>query len=103
MTNYFVVKVKPKKGSWKVKKVKKVEEALKILERAKMLHYERYAIIKNLKNPPTDVPLASGYFSDECKVVEVEDLDVDYRIVGHQVVIYDQYIKSKKKGQENER
>lgn len=104
MTNYYIVRVKPRKSSWKIKKVKTAEEAQEILKKAKSLHYERYTVSKRLKNPSTDVPLVSGYFSDECQVVEVEDLEVDYRIVGQNVVIYDKYIKAQKeKLKEDER
>lgn len=102
MTNYFKVYLKPRKGNWRKEVAKTPEEVRKILRKASSMNYEKYTIIKRIKER-TDVPIASGYFSKECQVVEVEDLDVDYRIVGHQVVIYDQYIKSKKKGQENER
>ena len=102
MTNYFKVYLKSRKGRMIKEIAKTPEEVIKILKRGKKMHYEKYYVIKRVKNR-ADVPMASGYFSDECQVVEVEDLNVDYRIVGHNVVIYDKYIQAKKERQENER
>ena len=41
------------------------------------------------------MPVLHGYFSTECKIVEVERLDTDWRIVGQSVVDYGKYIKIK--------
>ena len=101
MTNYFKVYVKPRDGGWKRTNVKTSKEVKAILREAQCRGYERYMIIKRLKRK-TDVPIAQGSFPNECKVVEVDGLDVDWRVVGANVVIYDKYIEAKRLEMEGE-
>ena len=98
MTNYFKVYIKPKDKGYKKIIVKTSDEVRAILQEAQKRGYERYLIIKRLKQS-TDQPIAQGTFSKECKVVEVDGLDVDWRVVGVNVVDWDKY----KKNEEEER
>ena len=98
MTNYFKVYLKPKNKSWKRVDVKTSKEVKDILQEAKMREYERYLVIKRIKQK-TDVTVAQGLFSKECKVIEVDGLDTDWRIVGANVVDWNKY----KKNEEEER
>lgn len=93
MTNYFKVYLKGNKGYQKVI-AKNKAEVMKILNQAKKEGYMSYLIIKRIK-PSTDVPLARGDFSKECKVVYVDGLDTDWRVVGANVVNWDKYKKAK--------
>ena len=90
MTNYFKVYLKPRDKSWKRADVKTSKEVKDILQEAQRRGYERYLVIKRIKQK-TDVPIAHGFFSKECKVVEVEGLDTDWRVVGANVVDYKKY------------
>ena len=93
MTNYFKVYLTSKKSRQKVI-AKNKAEVIKILNQAKKEGYMSYLIIKRIK-PSTDVPIARGDFSKECKVVYVDGLDTDWRIVGANVVDWDKYKKAK--------
>lgn len=93
MTNYFKVYLKGNKGYQKVI-AKNKAEVLKILNQAKKEGYMSYLIIKRIK-PNTDVPIARGNFSEECKVTYVDWLDTDWRVVGANVVNWDKYKKAK--------
>ena len=45
--------------------------------------------------PNTDIPIGSGTFYTECRVTFVENLEVDWRVVGQNVVDWDKYKKAK--------
>ena len=93
MTNYFKVYLTSKK-SRQCMIAKNKAEVIKILNQAKKEGYMSYLIIKRIK-PSTDVPIARGDFSKECKVVYVDGLDTDWRVVGANVVNWDKYKKAK--------
>ena len=93
MTNYYKVYLKGNKGYQKVI-AKNKGEVIKILNQANKEGYMSYLIIKRIK-PNTDVPIARGNFSKECKVVYVDGLDTDWRVVGSNVVNWDKYKKAK--------
>ena len=93
MTNYFKVYLTSKK-SRQCMIAKNKAEVIKILNQAKKEGYMSYLIIKRIK-PSTDVPIARGDFSKECKVVYVDGLDTDWRVVGNMVVNWDKYKKEK--------
>ena len=93
MTNYFKVYLRSKRGTQKVI-AKDKAEVIKILNQANKEGFMSYLIIKRIKHG-TDVPIARGDFSKECKVVYVDGLDTDWRIVGSSVVNYSKYKESK--------
>ena len=93
MTNYFKVYLKGNKGYQKVI-AKNKAEVIKILNQANKEGFMSYLIIKRIK-PNTDVPIGRGNFSKECKVVYVDGLDTDWRVVGANVVDFDKYKKAK--------
>ena len=93
MTNYFKVYLTSKKSRQCII-VKNKAEVIKILNQANKEGFMSYLIIKRIK-PSTDVPIARGDFSKECKVVYVEGLDTDWRIVGANVVDWNKYKKAK--------
>ena len=93
MTNYFKVYLKSKQGYQKVI-AKNKAEVIRILNQANKERFMSYLIIKRIK-PNTDVPIAQGNFSKECKVVYVDGLDTDWRVVGVNVVDWDKYKKAK--------
>ena len=95
MTNYFKVYLKGNKGYQRVI-AKNKAEVIKILNNANKEGYMSYLIIKRIK-PNTDVPIARGDFSKECKVVYVDGLDTDWRIVGANVKKYNLFYKTKDK------
>lgn len=97
MTNYFKVYLTSKNGRIKVI-AKNKAEVIKILNQANKEGFMSYLIIKRIK-PSTDVPIARGDFSKECKVVYVDGLDTDWRVVGANVVNYSKY----KENEEEER
>ena len=97
MTNYFKVYLTSKKSRQCVI-AKNKAEVIKILNQANKEGFMSYLIIKRIK-PSTDVPIARGDFSKECKVVYVDGLDTDWRIVGANVVNYSKY----KENEEEER
>ena len=90
MTNYFKVYIKPKEKEYKRIIVKTKEEVMSVLQQAQSRGFERYLIIKRIKQG-TDVPIARGTFDKECKVVYVDGLDTDWRIVGANVVNFKKY------------
>ena len=93
MTNYFKVYLKGNKGYQKVI-AKNKAQVINILNQANKEGFMSYLIIKRIK-PNTDVPIARGDFSKECKVVYVDGLDTDWRVVGANVVDWDKYKKAK--------
>jgi len=93
MTNYFKVYLTSKKGRQCVVARNKVG-VINVLNNANKEGFMSYLIIKRIK-PNTDVPIARGNFSKECKVTYVEGLDTDWRIVGANVVDWDKYKKAK--------
>ena len=97
MTNYFKVYLTSKKSRQCII-VKNKAEVIKILNQANKEGFMSYLIIKRIK-PSTDVPIARGNFSKECKVTYVEGLDTDWRVVGANVVNYSKY----KENEEEER
>lgn len=97
MTNYFKVYLTSKNGRQCVV-AKNKAEVIKILNQAQKEGYMSYLIIKRIK-PSTDVPIARGNFNKECKVVYVDGLDTDWRVVGANVVNYSKY----KENEEEER
>ena len=97
MTNYFKVYLTSKKSRQFVI-AKNKAQVINILNQANKEGFMSYLIIKRIK-PSTDVPIARGDFSKECKVVYVDGLDTDWRIVGANVVNYSKY----KENEEEER
>jgi len=93
MTNYFKVYLKSKQGYQKVI-AKNKAEVIRILNQANKEGFMSYLIIKRIK-PSTDIPIARGDFSKECKVTYVDGLDTDWRVVGANVVNWDKYKKAK--------
>ena len=97
MTNYFKVYLKSKKKYQEVV-AKNKAEVINILNNANKTEFISYLVIKRIKN--TDVLIGSGTFSKECKVVYVDGLDTDWRIVGTNVVDWDKYKKAKEDEEE---
>lgn len=93
MTNYFKVYLTSKKSRQCVI-AKNKAQVINILNQANKEGFMSYLIIKRIK-PNTDVPIARGDFSKECKVVYVDGLDTDWRVVGANVVNWDKYKKAK--------
>lgn len=93
MTNYFKVYLTSKKSRQCII-AKNKAQVINILNQANKEGYMSYLIIKRIK-PNTDVPIARGDFSKECKVVYVDGLDTDWRVVGANVVNWDKYKKAK--------
>ena len=92
MTNYFKVYLTSKNGRQCVVAKNKIG-VINVLNNAIKEHYLSYLIIKCIKGN-TDIPIARGDFSKECKVVYVDGLDTDWRIVGSNVVNWDKYKKA---------
>ena len=92
MTNYFKVYLTSTKGRLCVV-AKNKAGVINVLNNANKEGFMSYLIIKRIKN--TDVPIARGNFSKECKVKYVDGLDTDWRIVGGNVVNWDKYKKAK--------
>ena len=92
MTNYFKVYLTSKNGRQCVVAKNKIG-VINVLNNANKEGFESYLIIKRIKD--TDVTIALGNFSKECKVVYVDGLDTDWRIVGNMVVNWDKYKKAK--------
>ena len=97
MTNYFKVYLTSKNGRQCVVARNKAE-VINVLNNANKEGFMSYLIIKRIK-PSTDVPIARGNFSKECKVTYVDGLDTDWRVVGANVVNYSKY----KENEEEER
>ena len=49
-----------------------------------------YTVIRRIK-PNTDVTIGYGSFINECKVTFVDNLDVDWQVVGNRVVDRNKY------------
>lgn len=92
MTNYFKVYLTSKNGRQCVVARNKAG-VINVLNNANKEGFMSYLIIKRIKD--TDVPIARGNFSKECKVTYVDGLDTDWRIVGANVVDWDKYKKAK--------
>lgn len=92
MTNYFKVYLTSTKGRQCVVARNKAG-VINVLNNANKEGFISYLIIKRIKD--TDVPIARGNFSKECKVTYVDGLDIDWRIVGGNVVNWDKYKKAK--------
>lgn len=92
MTNYFKVYLTSKNGRQCVV-AKNKAGVINVLNNANKEGFMSYLIIKRIKD--TDVPIARGKFSKECKVTYVDGLDTDWRIVGANVVNWDKYKKAK--------
>ena len=96
MTNYFKVYLTSKNGRQCVVARNK-SGVINVLNNANKEGFMSYLIIKRIKD--TDVPIARGNFSKECKVKYVDGLDTDWRVVGANVVNYSKY----KENEEEER
>ena len=92
MTNYFKVYLRSTKGRLCVV-AKNKAGVINVLNNANKEGFMSYLIIKRIKD--TDVTIARGNFSKECKVKYVDGLDTDWRIVGGNVVNWDKYKKAK--------
>lgn len=97
MTNYFKIYLTSTKGRQCVVAKNKIG-VINVLNNAIKEHYLSYIIVKCIEGN-TDVPIARGNFSKECKVVYVDGLDTDWRVVGANVVNYSKY----KENEEEER
>lgn len=94
MTNYFKVYLRGTSGIEK-HVFKKKGEVINLINKANKQGYESYMVIKRLKKE-TDITVARGTFSTECEVVYVDGLDTDWRVVGHNVVLWDKYKENPK-------
>lgn len=92
MTNYFKVYLTSKNGRQCVV-AKNKAGVINVLNNANKEGFMSYLIIKRIKD--TDIPIARGNFSKECKVKYVDGLDTDWRMVGANVVNWDKYKKAK--------
>ena len=92
MTNYYKVYLTSSKGRLCVV-AKNKAGVINVINNANKEGFMSYLIIKRIKD--TDVPIARGTFSKECKVTYVDGLDTDWRIVGANVVDWDKYKKAK--------
>ena len=92
MTNYYKVYLTSTKGRQCVV-AKNKAGVINVLNNANKEGFMSYLIIKRIKD--TDIPIARGNFSKECKVKYVDGLDTDWRIVGANVVNWDKYKKAK--------
>lgn len=94
MTQYFKVYLTSKTGKISKKIAKDKTEVMEILKQAKKDGFAEYTVSKTIK-PKTDVSIGYGTFYKECKVTFVDRLDVDWRVVGQNVVNWDKYKKAK--------
>lgn len=92
MTNYFKVYLTSKTGKVQKKIAKDKAEVMEILKQAKKEGFIDYSVVKRIK-PKTDVAIGYGAFYKECKVTFVDRLDVDWRVVGQNVVDWDKFKK----------
>lgn len=92
MTNYFKVYLTSTNGRQCVIAKNKIG-VINVLNTAIKEHYLSYLIVKRIKN--TDITIARGNLYKESKVVYVEGLDTDWRVVGANVVNWDKYKKAK--------
>lgn len=93
MSSYFKVYLTSTKGRECVVARNKAG-VINVLNNAIKEHYLSYIIVKCIEGN-TDVPIARGNFSKECKVTYVDGLDTDWRVVGANVVNWDKYKKAK--------
>ena len=94
MTQYFKVYLTSKTGKISKRIAKDKAEVMEILKKAKKEGFLEYSVVKRIK-PNTDIPIGSGTFYTECRVTFVENLEVDWRVVGQNVVNWDKYKKAK--------
>lgn len=101
MTSYFKVYLTSKTGKVSKRIAKDKAEVMRILEQAKKEGFVSYTVSKRIK-PKTDVVIGTGAFYRECKVRFVENLDIDWRVVGSNVVNWDKYqdAQKSKKGED---
>ena len=91
MTNYFKVYITNYDNGKSAKVVVKTsQEVREIIGRLKN---GRYSVVKRIKQS-TDVPVALGSVRNGVQRVLSDQLDVDYRIVGNNVVDYARYKKA---------
>lgn len=94
MTQYFKVYLTSRTGKISKRIAKDKAEVMEILKKAKKEGFLEYSVVKKIK-PNTDIPIGSGTFYTECRVTFVENLEVDWRVVGQNVVNWDKYKKAK--------
>lgn len=94
MTNYFKVYLTSKTGKVSKRIAKDKAEVMEILKQARKEGFIDYSVVKRIK-PRTDIAIGYGAFYKECKVTFVDRLDVDWRVVGQNVVDWDKYKKAK--------
>ena len=87
-----------KTGKISKKIAKDKTEVIEILKQARKEGFIDYSVVKRIK-PKTDIPIGSGTFYTECRVTFVENLEVDWRVVGQNVVNWDKYKKAKVDGE----
>ena len=92
MTNYFKVYLTSKTGKVSKRIAKDKAEVMEILKQAKKEGFTDYSVVKRIK-PRTDIAIGYGAFYKECKVTFVDRLDVDWRVVGQNVVDWDKFKK----------
>ena len=92
MTQYFKVYLTSRTGKISKRTAKDKAEVMEILKKAKKEGFLEYSVIKRIK-PNTDIPIGSGAFYKECKVTFVDRLEVDWRVVGQNVVDWDKFKK----------
>lgn len=95
MTSYFKVYLTSKTGKISKRIAKDKAEVMRILEQAKKEGFLSYTVSKRIK-PKTDVAIGTGAFYKECSVRFVENLDIDWRVVGQNVVDWDKYQDAQK-------
>lgn len=94
MTQYFKVYLTSRTGKISKRIAKDKAEVMEILKKAKKEGFLEYSVVKRIK-PNTDIPIGGGTFYTECRVTFVENLEVDWRVVGQNVVNWDKYKKAK--------
>lgn len=92
MTQYFKVYLTSRTGKILKRTAKDKAEVMEILKKAKKEGFLEYSVVKRIK-PNTDIPIGSGTFYTECRVTFVENLEVDWRVVGQNVVDWDKFKK----------
>ena len=92
MTQYFKVYLTSKTGKTSKRIAKDKAKVMEILKKAKKEGFLEYSVVKRIK-PNTDIPIGSGTFYTECRVTFVENLEVDWRVVGQNVVNWDKFKK----------
>lgn len=91
MTNYFKVYITNFDNGKSAKVVVKTsQEVREIIGRLKN---GRYQVVKRIKQS-TDIPVALGSVHNGVQRVLSDQLDVDYRVVGNNVVDYTRYKKA---------